>query len=277
LKTSNGTLTGVVLNKNIEYYLGLPYTRELIPDTNGKWFIRIKELPNCFSQGDTPEEAFRMIEDALRGWLEVELEENENIPEPHEEEYSGKFNTRIPRSLHRKVVEAAENEGVSLNQWIVSILSEAVGATKEHKQSVSANEFSVFTQSVFKLLEFENLLPEEHGGLEQAFALWVSDQMRFMAININDLAGIHESLGGMKKMMESCVQQSPLMDSFYRLIEVFSQIIKRQQQPAISGPLRVTSEPSVYSVVGSKNKVIIEKEIADLISFQLSQKQDTKK
>lgn len=116
------------MNKSIEYYLNLPYTRELIPEEDGGWFARIKELPNCMSQGDTPEEAMRMIDDAMLGWLEVELEEGEPIPEPKEDEdYSGKFNTRVPKSLHRKLVEIAEAEGVSLNQWIVSALSEAVG------------------------------------------------------------------------------------------------------------------------------------------------------
>ncbi|MCD6476245.1 MAG: type II toxin-antitoxin system HicB family antitoxin [Anaerolineaceae bacterium] len=115
------------MNKSIEYYLSLPYTRELIPEDNGGWFVRIKELPNCMSQGETPEEAIRMIDDAMLGWLEVELEEGEPIPEPREDEdYSGKFNTRVPKSLHRKLVEIAEADGVSLNQWIVSALSEAV-------------------------------------------------------------------------------------------------------------------------------------------------------
>ncbi len=115
------------MNKSIEYYLSLPYTRELIPEDNGGWFVRIKELPNCMSQGETPEEAIRMIDDAMLGWLEVELKEGEPIPEPREDEdYSGKFNTRVPKSLHRKLVEIAEADGVSLNQWIVSALSEAV-------------------------------------------------------------------------------------------------------------------------------------------------------
>jgi antitoxin HicB len=76
-----------------------------------------------------------MIEDAMRGWLEVELEDGELIPEPRlEEEYSGKFNTRVPRSLHRKLVEAAESDGVSLNQWISTALAEAVGKRNGQKE-----------------------------------------------------------------------------------------------------------------------------------------------
>lgn len=116
------------MNKDIHYYLSLPYTRELIPDPEGGWFVRIKELPGCMSQGDTPEEAIRMIEDAMRGWLEAELRKGSPIPEPRvEEEYSGKFVIRVPKSLHRKLAELAEREGVSLNQWINAALAEAVG------------------------------------------------------------------------------------------------------------------------------------------------------
>ena len=129
------------MNKSIEYYVSLPYTRELIPEEDGGWFVRIKELPNCMSQGETPAEAMRMIDDAMLGWLEVELEEGEPIPEPKEDEdYSGKFNTRVPKSLHHKLVEIAEADGVSLNQWIVSALSEAVGFSTLRKMRNDRND-----------------------------------------------------------------------------------------------------------------------------------------
>ena len=142
------------MNKSIEYYLSLPYTRELIPEEDGGWFVRIKEFPNCMSQGDTPEEAMRMIDDAMLGWLEVELEEGEPIPEPKEDEdYSGKFNTRVPKSLHRKLVEIAEADGVSLNQWIVSALSEAVGFSTLRKMRNDKND-SLKTHS-FQLSEIK--------------------------------------------------------------------------------------------------------------------------
>ena len=71
------------------------------------------------NQGDTPEEALEAILDAMQGWLEIALEKGNPIPEPRpEEDYSGKFVVRVPKSLHRKLVEEAEKEGVSLNQYI---------------------------------------------------------------------------------------------------------------------------------------------------------------
>ena len=35
------------------------------------------------------------------------------------EEYSGRFVLRIPRSLHKSLKEAADREGVSLNQYVL--------------------------------------------------------------------------------------------------------------------------------------------------------------
>jgi antitoxin HicB len=117
------------MNKTLEYYLNLPYTFELRHTPDEDWFVRVKELPGCMSQGDTPEEAMQMIRDAMRSWLEVSLECGDPIPEPVErkDEFSGKFIVRVPRSLHRKLVEEADAEGVSLNSYIQCALAEKVG------------------------------------------------------------------------------------------------------------------------------------------------------
>jgi len=120
--------------KTVEYYISLPYTRELVPDAIVGWGIKIKELPGCMSQGETSEEALRMIEDALRGWLEVEIEAGSPIPEPRvEETFSGKFVVRVPRQLHRLLVESAESNNVSLNQFINVILAQGIEQQKQSK------------------------------------------------------------------------------------------------------------------------------------------------
>lgn len=116
------------MSKKAEYYMSLPYTIELWRASEGGWVVRVKELPGCVSQGETAEEALTMIQDAMRGWLEVALEYGDPIPEPRpEEEYSGKFVVRVPRTLHRELVAAADREGVSLNQYINTVLAQAVG------------------------------------------------------------------------------------------------------------------------------------------------------
>ncbi|MEJ2267201.1 MAG: toxin-antitoxin system HicB family antitoxin [Anaerolineales bacterium] len=115
------------MNKDVDYYLSLPYTVELIPEPQEGWFVAIKELPGCMTDSDTPEEALKEIREIQREWLEIAIEEGVDIPEPRaDEDYSGRFNLRVPRSLHRRLVETAEREGVSLNQYINDVLAGAV-------------------------------------------------------------------------------------------------------------------------------------------------------
>src|SRR5947209_1684916 len=51
----------------------------------------------------------------------------DSLPEPpvgpQRREYSGKFNVRVPKSLHAALASEAEAEGVSLNQLIVTKLA----------------------------------------------------------------------------------------------------------------------------------------------------------
>ncbi len=51
----------------------------------------------------------------------------DSLPEPEvgpqRHEYSGKFNVRIPKSLHAALVSEAEAEGVSLNQLVLAKLA----------------------------------------------------------------------------------------------------------------------------------------------------------
>lgn len=113
------------MSKTVEYYMALPYTTEIVPDENG-FFIRVRELDGCMSVGTTKAEALEMIEDAMREWLHIAIEDNLDIPLPEsvrQESYSGKFPLRMPKSLHGKLAKAAGLEGVSLNQYIVSLLS----------------------------------------------------------------------------------------------------------------------------------------------------------
>lgn len=51
----------------------------------------------------------------------------DSLPEPpvgpQRREYSGKFNVRVPKSLHAALASEAEAEGVSLNQLVVTKLA----------------------------------------------------------------------------------------------------------------------------------------------------------
>ena len=98
----------------------------LTEEDGGGWLAEIPELEGCKSDGETPEEALFNIQDALEGWLEAAEEDNKPIPSPEyyqHEEYSGKFTLRLPRSLHRFLSKQAEKERVSLNQFILTLIS----------------------------------------------------------------------------------------------------------------------------------------------------------
>lgn len=125
--------------KTIDEYLNLPYTIELLQEKDGSWFVAIKELPGCMSVGETPDEAVAMIRDAQHAWLEIALEDGMVIPEPRTEEYSGKFNLRVNKSLHRKLAEMADEEGVSLNALCVAFLAEATGEASGDKKKAQKN------------------------------------------------------------------------------------------------------------------------------------------
>jgi antitoxin HicB len=122
------------MTRTLEEYLRLPYTIEVFKDDdedNPGWVARVVELPGCITQGDTFEELGQMIEDAMRGWIQTALEDGIDIPEPRlQESYSGKFIVRVPKSLHRELVEVAEREGVSLNAFITAELGKAVGQAR---------------------------------------------------------------------------------------------------------------------------------------------------
>ncbi|MDX2076216.1 MAG: type II toxin-antitoxin system HicB family antitoxin [bacterium] len=68
--------------KDLNYFLSLPYPIELIPDEDGFWFARIPLLEGCMTNGDSREEALRMIDEAKSLWLETALQVGKTIPEP---------------------------------------------------------------------------------------------------------------------------------------------------------------------------------------------------
>lgn len=114
--------------KSLEEYLALPYRLELIPDLDeGGYAASYPDLPGCITCGDTPEEAARNAVDAKVAWMEAALEEGIPIPEPKsEEDYSGQFKLRIPKSLHRELAIKAKQEGVSMNHYCSTLLTKGV-------------------------------------------------------------------------------------------------------------------------------------------------------
>jgi len=117
------------MNKDLDYYMCLPYVIEVvpIPDSEGGGYTA--QLPQLgrfaiVGDGETPEEAIADLENSKRQRFAAYLESGVKIPEPKpDEEYSGRFVIRIPKVLHRQLVESAKSNEISLNQYVTYLLS----------------------------------------------------------------------------------------------------------------------------------------------------------
>jgi predicted RNase H-like HicB family nuclease len=119
------------LDIRVEEFATLNYTIVMRRDDDGDVIASITELDGCVAHGQDAVEALAALESMKRLWIESCLDEGKQVPLPAIEDDdlpSGKWLQRVPRTLHRKLTDLARREGVSLNQYVVSVLAEAVGA-----------------------------------------------------------------------------------------------------------------------------------------------------
>lgn len=92
------------------------------------YMIEFPDLPGCISDGETIEEAMINGNDAITCWVDAAKHAKRVIPKPGEyEKQSGKWVQRVPKSIHLRLVAKAEEEGVSLNTLVITLLAEALG------------------------------------------------------------------------------------------------------------------------------------------------------
>jgi len=86
---------------------------------------RVKELPDLAEYGETADEAYALVVDAIETAMAAYADRGRAFPPPLQptEDFSGRVTLRLPKSLHRSLVQMAEDEGVSLNQHLVNVLS----------------------------------------------------------------------------------------------------------------------------------------------------------
>ena len=74
------------------------------------------------------------LQDAIHAWMEAARAARNPIPAPSapatDHRHSGKVLLRMPRRLHAQLAQSAKQEDVSLNQYIVYVLSSAVGSRR---------------------------------------------------------------------------------------------------------------------------------------------------
>ncbi len=142
--------------------LAVPYQFVVVPDTNGRLFVKYPDLPGCFTEVDSLADLAEAADEARRLWLEAAYESGQPIPVPAaDHEFSGKFNLRLPRSLHRALVESAEAEGVSLNQYAVMLLASGDASGRLLHQGVVAS-VNQHQQTYLMHVEFSQHRPPLH-------------------------------------------------------------------------------------------------------------------
>ena len=115
------------VRKTLDFYLGLQYPVVVHADPDGGFVAEIEDLPGCLTQAETLDELFVAVEQARHAWLRAAYETGQDIPVPRDlDEYKGRILLRIPRSLHRDLARLARREGVSLNQYIATLLASGV-------------------------------------------------------------------------------------------------------------------------------------------------------
>ena len=92
-------------------------------EENNAHIARCLEFSSLAAHGTRPDEALRQIEFVVKetvDWLE---EENSPIPQPFgTKKFRGHLTLRVPSEKHREIVIRSAEEGVSVNQFILSRL-----------------------------------------------------------------------------------------------------------------------------------------------------------
>lgn len=107
----------------------LTYPFEILPLSKaegGGYAITFPDLAGCRSDGASPEKALENGRLALADWLAVATEFGDAVPAPFSS-VSGRFVQRVPKFLHRQLVDEAKIDGVSLNTLVVSLVAEGLG------------------------------------------------------------------------------------------------------------------------------------------------------
>ena len=105
---------------------------QLPKEDGGGFLITFPDLPGCMSDGESEAEAVSNGREAFEAWVAARMDFGKAIPEPFYRpdtvpEVSGKFVTRLPKSVHAKLAERAKTEGVSLNTLVLAFVDEGLG------------------------------------------------------------------------------------------------------------------------------------------------------
>jgi predicted HicB family RNase H-like nuclease len=112
------------MDKRVEQY----EYRVFWSDEDEEFVATVAEFPSMSNLAITQEEALRGMIELIAFVVDDMVKSGEPVPEPRRlQSYSGKVHVRMPNELHRELMLKAQDAGVSLNQYIVSLLSRGAG------------------------------------------------------------------------------------------------------------------------------------------------------
>jgi predicted RNase H-like HicB family nuclease len=92
-------------------------------EDDGCHVARCLEFPSLAAHGQTVEDALREIEFVVKETVDWLQEEGAPIPEPlGMKKFKGHLTLRVPAEKHRELAIRSAEEGVSVNQFILSRL-----------------------------------------------------------------------------------------------------------------------------------------------------------
>jgi antitoxin HicB len=88
------------------------------------------DLSGASAWGKTETEAIKELHTVIELWIKAARKVGNAVPKPSDRtdlNYSGKFLMRVPKRLHAELVHAAKAQGVSLNQYLLYLLTKGHG------------------------------------------------------------------------------------------------------------------------------------------------------
>ena len=111
--------------KKLDYYMNLPYTYVIEWSDVDKCFLgSIVEIERNMTCGQTREDVFANLKEALASYVTTSIDNNMEIPEPLKiDDFKGSITYRTSKERHYKLAKQAKLYGKSINAFI----DEAIG------------------------------------------------------------------------------------------------------------------------------------------------------
>jgi antitoxin HicB len=97
--------------------------RKLSKAEGGGYLAEVPDLPGCIADGETPAKAYQESQDAIASYIASVKKHGDPLPVPTQ----GVWRQRAPKTLQSRLHKRADEEGVSFNTLVISLLAEGLG------------------------------------------------------------------------------------------------------------------------------------------------------